>query len=178
MKSRECNKCGASLKENETQCSYCGTWYEDDQQVISVQNLSGKIVSFFDLPQGVGEFGISNNRYFAVSTLIIIAVYLLGWYFEDPAYWLDDTAVLIWMGLLPILTFVMALLWQTDQKVVMVGLAISFIIFFIHVLTIWAIRGSLWDDHIGIASMVGTGSFAGWFFGRLAHIIIRHRKMK
>jgi hypothetical protein len=177
MKSRECGKCGASVAKNETQCTYCGTWYEGKQQAVSAQKSSGKIISLFNLPQGVGEFGISHNLFFSASALIIIAVYLLGWFFEDPVSWLDNTAVLIWMGLLPILTLVMALLWRTDRKVVMIGLAISFILFTVHVMTIWAIRGSLWDDHVGIAAMVGAGSFAGWLFGRLGHIIIRWRKM-
>ena len=178
MKSLECNKCGASLEENATRCEFCGTWYEGNQQVVSTQNLSDRIVSFFSLPQGVGEFGISHERFFLISSLIIFGIYMLGWSFEDPEYWLDEKAILIWMGLMPLVLLAAALIWSTKQRAVLLGLVNSALLFIVHLIIIWSIQGSLWDDHVGIAAMVASGAFAGWTIGRLAHKIIRWRKMK
>jgi len=176
MEILECKKCGAALEENTIQCVYCGARYDGGQIIESPGNLPSKPISFFNLPQEVGEFGISHDRFFLIIALIIFGVYMLGWFFEDLEYWLADQAILIWMGLMPVLLLIAALVWKTNRKTLLIGLANSGLLFLLHLLIIWSIRGSLWDDHIGIAAMVAAGSFTGWLLGRLGHLLIRWKK--
>jgi len=133
---RECENCGASLEKSAFQCAYCGTWYENGEGVISARNYPNKILSIMNLPQDIGEFGISSNLLFVAGAIIALALYVLGWYFEDTLYWLNETAMLIWVGIVPIWLFGVALLWQVPRKAVLYGLIISIIVFIIHILVI------------------------------------------
>jgi hypothetical protein len=178
MKTRECEKCGAPIEKNKFQCSYCGTWYEGSKSGISSRTPPIKKESILNLPQGIGEFGFSSNTFFVLGVTITIALYILGWLFEDHQYWLNDTAMLIWVGILPICLFGFALLWRVTRKVMWYGLVISLMVFLLHVFVIWVIRGNLWDDHIGIAAIVAGPSLAGWLLGRLGHGIIRWRNSR
>ena len=178
MKTRECEKCGASLEKNELQCAFCGTWYEGNKRVISARIHTNKVVSILNLPQGIGEFGISSNRFFVVGVTITMVLYVLGWFFEDQQYWLNETAMLIWVGIMLMCLFGFSLLWRVARKGMMYGFVISIVIFLMHMLVIWVIRGDLWDDHIGIAAMVAGSSFAGWLLGRLVHEMIRWRNSR
>jgi len=177
MKSRECEKCGAPLEKNGLQCVHCGTWYEGNKRMDSAQDYQNKLVSILNLPPGKEEFGISSTRFFVTGLTITFLFYVLGWFFEDKQYWLNETAMLIWVGIMPLCLFGIALLWRVDRKVMVYGLVISLVVFLIHLAVIWAIRGNLWDDHVGIAAMVAGSSFAGWLLGRLVHIMIRLRKI-
>jgi len=178
MKSRECENCGASLEENSLQCTYCGTWYEDNQRGNSVSARQDKKTSILNLPQGVGEFGISKKQFFITGLIITAALYGIGWFFEDPKYWLNDTAMLIWVGILPVWVFSIAFLGRVKRKFSFYTLIISLAVFLIHMGVIWTIRGNLWDDHVGIAALVGGSWFAGWLLGRVAHRMMRWRNSR
>ena len=178
MKSRECEKCGAPLEKDTLNCVHCGTWYEGNKRVGSAQDRQKKLVSIQNLPQGMGEFGISSTNFFVTGVTITFLFYVLGWFFEDQQYWLNKTAMLIWVGIMPLCLFGIALLWRVARKVIVYGLIISLVVFLMHLAVIWAIRGDLWDDHVGIAAMVASSSFAGWLLGRLVHGIIRWRNAR
>lgn len=178
MKSRECENCGASLEKNSLQCPYCGTWYEGNKRGISVPDRQNKNISLLTLPKGVGEFGISKKQFIITGITIALILYVLGWFFEDLQYWLNETAMLIWVGILPVWVFSIALLCRVKWEITLYALGISLAIFLIHMGVIWAIRGSLWDDHVGIAALVGSSWFAGWLLGRLAHRMIRWRNSR
>ena len=177
-KSRECEKCGAPLEIDASQCTYCGAWYEDNKREISPHYRQNIIVSILNLPQGIGEFGISSNRFFVSGLTITLVLYVLGWFFEDPQYWLNEKAILIWVGIIPMWLFSVALLWHAYRKVVLYALVISLVVFLVHMIVIWIIRGSLWDDHVGIAALVAGSWLAGWILGRLVHGIIRWRNAR
>lgn len=177
MKSFECTNCGASLKKNTLQCAYCGSWYENDGRVISGRERPNETRSNLNLPVGVGEFGIANNKLFVAGVVITFILYLLGWFFEDTHYWLNSTAMTIWVGIIPLWLFGVALFWNVNRRVMFVFLPFSLVVFVVHMAVIWAIRGNLWDDHVGIAAMVSGASLFGWVLGRLLHGIIRLRKV-
>jgi hypothetical protein len=178
MKVRECENCGASLADNDLQCRYCGTWYEKNHAELSGYQRPNVINSMLNMPQGIGEFGISHNLFLVLGITIALGLYILGWLFEDKQFWLNETAMLIWVGIMPITLFVFALLWRENRKVLLSGLVFSVVIFFVHLLIIWIIRGNLWDDHVGIAAIVACSSLAGWLLGRIGHRIIRWRKTR
>lgn len=178
MKTRDCEKCGAPLEKNKLQCTYCGTWYEGNKSGISGRSRPVEVKSILNLPKGVGEFGISSNLFFVMGVTVTIVLYVLGWFFEDQQFWLNETAMLIWVGIIPIFLFGVALLWRVTRKVMLYGLAISLMVFLMHVFVIWVIRGDLWDDHVGIAAIVAGSSLAGWLLGRLGHGMIRWRNTK
>ncbi len=178
MDARECENCGAALEKNRQQCAYCGTWYENGGRAIFARSRPKKIASIANLPQGVGEFGVSSNWLFVAGAVIALMLYILGWFFEDTQYWLNETAMLIWAGIMPLWLFGIALLWQASRKIAWYGLGISLVVFLGHILMIWIIRGNLWDDHVGIAGMVASTSLVGWLLGRLAHRMIRWRNAR
>ena len=178
MKSRECEKCGAPLKNATYQCLHCGAWYEVNNKVDPSHDRQEKILSFLNLPQGLGEFGFSSKKIFATSVSITSLLYGLGWFFEDPQYWLNETAVLIWVGIIPIWLFCVALLWQVHPKTTWVPIVGSLVVFLTHITVIWAIRGNLWNDHVGIAALVAGSWLAAWLLGRLAHGIFRWRNTR
>ena len=177
MKTREYEKCGASIEKNALQCAYCGTWYEGGKKGAPAKSSPGKRLSMFKLPSGEGEFGVSNSRFFVMGALTTAILYVLGWLFEDRQYWLDEKALWIWVGAIPIGLFCIAFLWRANHKVVMIGFAVSLVVFLAHISVIWIMRGSLWDDHVGIASMIAGASLAGWLLGRLGHGMVRWRNI-
>jgi hypothetical protein len=178
INARECEKCGASLAENDLQCRYCGTWYEANKAELSGYKRSNIFNSILNLPQGMGEFGISNNLFLVVGIAITLVLYGFGWLFEDQQFWLNETAMLIWVLVMPLTLFVIAILWRVTRKDMLFGLAYSLVVFLVHIIIIWAIRGELWDDHYGIAAFVACSSLAGWVLGRLGHGIIRWRNAR
>jgi len=178
MKTRECENCGASLEKEDLQCAYCGTWYEGNENEISDHNPPSKVISILNLPQGIGEFGISSNLFWVIGIIIITVLYVLGWFFEDKQYWLNGKALFIWVGIMPMCLFGVALLWQVTRKVMLYGLVFSLVVFLLHIFVIWKIRGNLWDDHYGIAAIVAGSLLAGWTLGRVGHRIIRLRNAR
>ncbi len=178
MISRECEKCGAPLENDTFKCSHCGAWYEDNKGAGAAKDSQKKIVSILKLPQGLGEFGLSSSKFFVMTVTITLVLYTLGWFFEDPQYWLNETTMLIWVGMIPIWLFSAALLWRTILNTILYALVASLVVFLMHILVIWAIRGNLWDDHLGIAALVAGSWLAGWLLGRLAHGLIRWRNIR
>ena len=173
MKSLECTNCGAPLKKNCKQCVYCGTSFENvDGSERSVYRRV-RALSIFHLPMGVGEFGLSGNLFVTAGVVIAFILYALGWWFEDTTYWLNATAMTIWVGIMPLWLFGVALLWKATGRAVLIGLAWACLVFAIHILVIWVIRGNLWDDHVGIAGLIAGASLISWMIGRLGHSIIR-----
>ena len=130
------------------------------------------------LPIGAGEFGISSQRLLTVGIIVAFGLYVTGWLFEDTQYWLDEVAMTVWVGVLPLWLFGVALVWRSSRMVLADGLLIALVEFIVHAIVIWAIRGRLWDDHIGIAGMIAGASLAGWLLGRLLHGIIRWRRIQ
>ena len=177
MKTRECENCGASLEKDALQCAYCGTWYEKSQEESSPQSLSRKFFSIASLPPGKGEFGVKKTTFFKAGGIMAAVLYAVGWLFEDQHYWLEEKALVAWMGILPLWLFFIAFLWRVNRRVVFHGLVISIIIFLSHIIVIWQIQGYVWDDHVGIAAMIAAGSLVGWLLGRLLHAVIRWRKV-
>ena len=177
LDSHNCPQCGAPVETSSLQCEYCGTWFDKAGNVKPEKSKTlHKIASISRLPSGAGEFGISSRYLPAVGALIAFILYIVGWFFEDTQYWLDETAMTIWIGALPLWLFVITLVWRSSRGMLVGGLVISLIVFVTHVAIILMIRGRLWDDHIGIAVVVAVASLIGWFLGRLVHSIIRWRR--
>ena len=179
LESYECPQCGAAVKENATQCEYCGTWLRQVDTAKSQKSKGGE--SFYlplKLPAGVGEFGTTNRVLKTGSLVLALGLYVVGWFLEDTQYWLDERAMLIWVGILPLWLFGVALMWRSNRMVLGVGLLLALGEFIAHVAVIFTIRGSLWDDHIGIASLVAGTSLAGWLLGRVLHAVLRWRSVR
>ncbi|MEM8861898.1 MAG: hypothetical protein AAGD96_26545 [Chloroflexota bacterium] len=130
------------------------------------------------LPVGAGEFGISSQYLISAGIVIAFGLYGAGWLFEDTQYWLDTVAMTFWAGLLPLWLFGVAFVWRSKRMVLADGLLIALAEFVVHIVVIWAIRGRLWDDHIGIAGTIAGASLAGWLLGRLLHSTIRWRRIQ
>jgi len=179
LDSHNCPNCNASVKPRSLQCEYCGTWFNKAGKANSQssQNIE-KISTPFRLPIGAGEFGIFSRHLRTVGIVVAIGLYGVGWLFEDTQYWLNEVAMSIWIGVLPLWLFGVALVWRANRTVLADGFLIALTEFIIHIIVIWAIRGRLWDDHIGIAGMVAGASLAGWLLGRLLHSVIRWRKIQ
>ena len=174
LDSYNCPNCGASVKTNSLQCEYCGTWFNKTGRSKPQKSRSiDKMRAMLRLPIGVGEFGISSQHLTTVGIAITIGLYVAGWFFEDTQYWLDEVAMTVWVGVLSLWLFGVAFVWRSNRVVLVGGLLIALVEFTAHVVIILAIRGRLWDDHIGIAGMVAGASLAGWLLGRLLHAIIR-----
>ena len=178
LSSRECENCGASVEIDTVQCVYCGTWFDRSPEADSVQDQPTKLSTLINLPSGIGEFGFS-SQWFVISGIgVTLVFYILGWTFEDIQSWLDTNAMIIWVGISPVWLLAVTLLWRTDRKTLFFGLAFAVFIFVVHLATIWMISGSLWDDHVGIAALIGLANFTGWLLGRLTHSIIRWRRVR
>lgn len=179
LESHNCPQCGASVKPGSLQCEYCGTWFNTIGRAKPQSSKSiDKTRALLSLPIGVGEFGISSHRLTTVGIIVAFGLYVAGWLFEDTQYWLDAVAITIWVGVLPLWLFGVAFVWRANRMVLADGLLFALVTFLVHVVVIWAIRGRLWDDHIGIAGMVAGASLAGWLLGRLMHGFIRWRRIQ
>ncbi len=176
MNPLECPNCGAPLENNSLHCVYCGTRFERSEKLVPRKKRPRQIQSVFNQPPGVREFGVSSNALIKIGAIISFVLYLFGWFFEDTDYWLDEKAMIIWVGILPLWLFGVAFFWRTIRKVAFLGLVFSVVEFIVHISVILVIRGNLWDDHVGIAAMVAGASLIGWLLGRLTHGIIRSRR--
>jgi hypothetical protein len=175
----ECPQCGAAVKENATQCEYCGTWLRQvDSAKPRMRKNGSRPYLPLKLPAGVGEFGTKNSILKAVGLLLALGLYVIGWTLEDTDYWLDARAMLVWVGLLPLWLLGVALMWRSDRMVLAYGLLLALGEFIAHVAVIFTIRGNLWDDHVGIAGLVAGASLAGWLLGRLLHGVLRWRRIR
>lgn len=105
-------------------------------------------------------------------------LYFAGWIFENTDYWLDERAMSIWVGALPLWLVVWGGIWRSRRRVIPIGFAISGAIFLMHVMIMKAIRGHLWDDHYGIAAIVAVTSLLGWILGRMIHGAVRWNKIQ
>ncbi len=179
LNSHDCPKCGSSVKTGSLQCEYCGTWFDKEGRAKpqKPKNID-KMRAMLRLPIGVGEFGISSQHLTTVGIVIALGLYVVGWFFEDTQYWLDEVAMTVWVGVLPLWLFGVAFVWRSDRMVLAGGLLVALVEFVAHIVIILVIRGRLWDDHVGIAGIVAGASLVGWLLGRLLHGIIRWRRIQ
>ena len=106
----------------------------------------------------------------------VLAVYATGWFFEDTAYWLARTAIIVWAFALPLILLLLGITWRIRTFGWLYGLAFAVPIFLIHLGIMGLIDGRVQDDHVGIAAMFAGAAFAGWLIGRALHTIIVLRR--
>lgn len=177
MNTLECINCGAPIQRHTTCCAYCGTNFENRERLFPNRYRIKIFDALFNQSVGVKEFGVSNSIFPVAGLCSVFILYVLGWFFEDTQYWLNKTALTIWVGIIPVILFVVSLFWSTERKVIYIGFGLTSAIFIVHILVIWMIRGDLWDDHVGIAAVVAGAMLISWTFGRALHAIFRLRNL-
>ena len=179
LDAHDCPRCGASVKTGALQCEYCGTWFNRAGRAKPQRPKSiDKVGAILKLPTGVGEFGIVSRHLTTVGIVMALGLYATGWLFEDTQYWLDETAMTVWVGVLPLWLLGVAFVWRSNRTVLAYGFLVALVEFVAHNTIIVAIRGRLWDDHVGIAGIVASASMVGWLLGRLLHGIVRWRRVQ
>lgn len=185
---QNCPKCGAPIPVDTNSCAYCGTWLVETEHatgskgILSRSFISKSFIrtklSLLGLPPGKGEFGTSHKFPLLMSFLLVIILYFWGWQFEDKQYWLNDKAMTIWVGANPLILFIIAIYWKTHRNTLFVSILASIALMATHLSIIWMIRGSLWDDHIGVAALVSGVYLISWALGRFIHIAVRIWKIQ
>ena len=155
----KCSQCGAVLGPGEGNCNYCGTVFSQ-----SKEKKKTKI--------SLKEFGWEN---LLIPNIIgIIFIYLLGWFYEDINYWLDNMAILIWAVILPLWILSLTSIWIRKKGQYLIGILVSILIFISHFSIIMYFRK--WhfnDDYLGIAAMFSGIVLLAWIAGRITHYFIR-----
>ena len=172
LRSRTCPECGASVPRRTEQCPYCGTWFE-----AAAKNMSSaapvEIVPAPSLHPEAGAFGVQSRGFLVGGLCGALVLYLIGWFFEDPEYWLADAAIWMWAVAEPAWLFLIALGLQTRRGVILSGVAFAVVQFAVHLAVIGVIAGRVQDDYVGIAAMFAGAALGGWLLGRMLHRIIR-----
>ena len=158
VSSPECDNCGASLKLDATLCAYCGSTLLSAGHTAS--NSAGN---------GGRSFGFSGPIYYFVILSVLAGIYGMGWVFEDPRYWLDTRAYIIWCGVVPFWMLSGALFRNSITTPILLGVGISLGLVICHLIIMTLLRGSINDDMVGMAAMVGGSALAGWLAGRFIH---------
>ena len=160
LRSRSCPHCGASVPRRAPACPYCGTHFSEADPAAEGSTRRADFGWGGWLPLVIGVMGAG-------------ALYVAGWQFEDPRYWLADEAVALWVVGVPAWLFGVALAWRAPWGAWLPGVGLAVVFFVVHLAVIWMIAGRLQDDYLGIAAMVAGAALGGWLLGRGVHALIR-----
>ncbi len=171
MEALRCPSCGAPIAPNTPQCPYCGTtlvWPSETRAPVRASAPPPNVPTTPAAPPAAQRaLGWSGRGFLAAGAGVAFALYVTGWTQENLRYWLDDTALTIWLGVLPAWLCAFALLWRTRVRAAYLGVPLFAGVFGAHLALIRVLGGRpLWDDHVGIALMVAGAVTAGWLLGR------------
>lgn len=155
-----CPACAAPVSHEADSCEYCRIEFN--------AMVNGKIV------KRLKDFGIKSKYFNLILLLGAITLYISGWIYEDLDYWLNNTAIFIWAGFLPLWLLLTNSIWQSRWGAILLGLLLSIIIFAVHVILMGYFNN--WhfnDDYFAIAGLFAGISFVASFTGRGVHSIIR-----
>ena len=169
MAIQNCPNCGAPAMDAGSQCVYCNAKLPKPHAAATTAPKTE-----FE----AGDFGLRSNIVFVVAVIGAAILYALGWIFEDTRYWLDDRAIAVWAGALPLWLCILAFIWRPRWGEWLAGFAIAVPVFIVHLAIMWLNRGMLNDDYIGIAAAFASASLGGWILGRLLHTAVRRSRNK
>ena len=106
-----CPACSAPVSQESNDCEYCGIQFN--------AIVDGKVV------KRLKDFGLKGKAFFIIYLLGIIALYTFGWMKEDFKYWLNDTAIFIWAGMLPLWILIMNAIWSNKWGAILLGILLS-----------------------------------------------------
>ncbi len=161
----KCPSCSAPINLEAKECEFCGAEF-----LISDK---GKII------KNIKDFGAKSNWFFGLILFGVVTFYILGWFFEDTNYWLNDKAVIIWLVILPIWILTVTSVWANKWGAILYGVIISLLIFISHTIIMGYYRN--WhfnDDYFGISGMFAGGVLGAWLTGRLIHYLIKKSRNK
>lgn len=172
----ECPSCGGPNHKTSQKCEFCGVGLLFDQK--KTKYSKNKNFKFDNKTLWQADFGFTNAYILIVTTSIAALIYAVGWNYEDTQYWLAETAVIIWVALLPLWLAITSFFWKALWGQWIPGIMVGIAIFLTHMLRILLIDGRLNDDGIGISAMFGAASLLGWILGRVVHLWIRNYRAK
>lgn len=177
LKPRKCPVCGAPVAAAASSCDYCGTGFEPSSPPPRPAAAAAASTPRAERA-GRGEFGLRGGWPLLIGLAGAAALYALGWTYEDTRYWLDDTAIVIWAGALPLWLLLVSLVWRPRWGTWLAGLALALAVLAAHVAIMWILRGRLDDDHFAIAGIFAGAALGGWLLGRILHAVIRSARAK